>query len=43
MIPLLLLRGIFMNFSADAEGVTVEDIIQRLLETIIEPSEADYR
>jgi MoxR-like ATPase len=34
---------IFTNFNADAEAVGVEDIIQRLLETVKEPSEKDYR
>ena len=33
---------IFTNFNADAEGVTPEHIITRLLKTIPEPSEADY-
>ena len=33
---------LFTNFNADAEGVTPEKIIEKLLETIPEPSEKDY-
>ncbi|HUW55329.1 MAG TPA: MoxR family ATPase [Planctomycetota bacterium] len=33
---------LFTNFNADAEGVTPEHIIDKLLETIPEPSEQDY-
>ena len=33
---------LFTNFNADAEGVTSEDIITRLLETIKEPGEQEY-
>ncbi|MCX7046802.1 MAG: AAA family ATPase [Candidatus Sumerlaeota bacterium] len=33
---------LFTNFNADAEGITVEDIIARLLETVKEPGEKDY-
>ena len=33
---------IFTNFNADAEGLTVEDIIGRLVETVKEPAEKDY-
>ncbi|HUU42367.1 MAG TPA: MoxR family ATPase [Planctomycetota bacterium] len=33
---------LFTNFNADAEGVTPEHIIDKLLETIPEPTEADY-
>ena len=43
MVPPVLRHRIFTNFNADAEGVTAEDISQRLLKTISEPSEADYR
>jgi HD superfamily phosphohydrolase len=43
MVPPVLRHRIFTNFNADAEGVTVEDIVKRLLETVPEPSEADYR
>jgi len=35
--------GIFANFNADVQGATAEDIGRRLLETISEPTEADYR
>jgi MoxR-like ATPase len=43
MVAPVLRHRIFTNFNADAEGVTVEDIVTRLLETVPEPSEADYR
>jgi len=43
MVSPVLRHRIFTNFNADAEGVTVEDIVERLLNTIAEPSEADYR
>jgi MoxR-like ATPase len=43
MVAPVLRHRIFTNFNADAEGVTVEDIVTRLLETVTEPSEADYR
>ena len=33
---------IFTNFTADAEGVTPDRIIERLVETVIEPDAADY-
>jgi len=33
---------LFTNFNADAEGVSPEHIITKLLETIPEPTEADY-
>jgi MoxR-like ATPase len=33
---------LFTNFNADAEGVTPEHIIGKLLETVPEPSEKDY-
>ena len=34
---------IFTNFQADAEGINVDDIVSRLLETIKEPDESDYK
>jgi len=40
-IPVMRHR-IFTNFNADAEGVDAEDIINELVKTIPEPSEADY-
>jgi len=43
MVPPVLRHRIFTNFNADAEGVTVEDIVKRLLDTVSEPSESDYR
>ena len=43
MAPAVLRHRIFTNFNADAEGVTVEDVVTRLLETVAEPSESDYR
>ena len=33
---------IYTNFNADSEGITVEDIIDRLLETVEEPDEKAY-
>ena len=33
---------IFTNFNADAEGITPETIIDRLMKTIPEPTEAEY-
>ncbi len=33
---------LFTNFNADAEGITPEKVIDRLLETVREPSEKDY-
>ena len=33
---------LFTNFNADAEGVTPEKVIDKLLETVAEPSEKDY-
>ncbi len=33
---------LFTNFNADAEGVTPDDIIDKLLEVVAESSEADY-
>jgi len=32
----------FMNFNADSEGITVEEIINRLLDTVQEPDEKAY-
>ncbi|MBM3333269.1 MoxR family ATPase [Candidatus Sumerlaeota bacterium] len=43
MAPAVLRHRIFTNFNADAEGVSVEDVVGRLLETVAEPSESDYR
>jgi len=34
---------LFTNFNADAEGITPEDIIERLLKTVPEPMPEDYR
>jgi len=39
----VLRHRISTNFSADAEGLTPDAIIQQLLETVPEPSEKDYR
>ena len=33
---------LFTNFNADAEGITTEDIIERLLKTVPEPTPEDY-
>jgi MoxR-like ATPase len=40
-IPVMRHR-IFTNFNADAEGVSVEDIVNELIKTVPEPSEEDY-
>ena len=42
MLRPVLKHRIFTNFNADAEGVSTSDVIQRLIETVKEPSEADY-
>jgi len=34
---------IFTNFNADAEGITTDNIVTRLLKTVPEPSGAEYR
>ena len=34
---------IFTNFNADAEGVTPDDVVTKLMETVPEPSPQDYR
>jgi MoxR-like ATPase len=34
---------LFTNFNADAEGMTAEKIVERLLSTVPEPSPEDYR
>ncbi|MCX5672994.1 MAG: ATP-binding protein, partial [Planctomycetota bacterium] len=34
---------LFTNFTADAEGITTEKIIDRLLQTVPEPMPEDYR
>jgi len=39
----VLRHRLFTNFNADAEGVTAEDIIDRILKTIPEPMSEDYR
>jgi len=39
----VLRHRLFTNFNADAEGVTAENIIDRLLKTIPEPMPEDYR
>jgi len=41
-LPVLRHR-IFTNFNADAEGLTTDRLVHRLLETVPEPSEKDYR
>jgi len=38
----VLRHRMFTNFNADSEGVSVEDIIGRLLKTVKEPDEGDY-
>jgi MoxR-like ATPase len=41
-LPVLRHR-LFTNFNADAEGVTAEKIVERLLQTVPEPTADDYR
>jgi MoxR-like ATPase len=38
----VLRHRMFTNFNADSEGLTVEDIIDRLLKEVPEPDEAEY-
>ena len=38
----VLRHRVLMNFEAEAENVKSDDIVQRLLETVKEPSENDY-
>jgi len=38
----VLRHRIFTNFNADSEGITVEDVIDHLLETVHEPDERSY-
>jgi MoxR-like ATPase len=38
----VLRHRIFTNFNADSEGVTVEDVVDRLLESVHEPDEEAY-
>jgi len=39
----VLRHRIFTNFNADAEGIDADQIVERLLKTIPEPREEDYR
>jgi len=39
----VLRHRLFTNFNADAEGITTENIIDRLLKTVPEPMPEDYR
>jgi MoxR-like ATPase len=39
----VLRHRIYTNFAADSEGLGSMDLIKRLLDTVPEPSEADYR
>jgi MoxR-like ATPase len=43
MAPPVLRHRIFTNFNADSEGITVEQVIAKLLKSVPEPSEKDYR
>lgn len=40
--PPVLRHRIFTNFNADSEGLTVEDVIKRLLDSVQEPDENAY-
>ena len=39
----VLRHRLFTNFNADAEGITPEKIVDRLLTTVPEPRSEDYR
>jgi MoxR-like ATPase len=39
----VLRHRLFTNFNADAEGITPEKIVDRLLTTVPEPRPEDYR
>jgi MoxR-like ATPase len=43
IVPPVFRHRIFTNFNADAEGLTVEHIIAKLLDTVREPEEKDYK
>jgi MoxR-like ATPase len=43
LAPPVLRHRMFTNFNADAEGITVEEIIRRALKAVPEPSEKDYQ
>jgi len=43
MAKAVLRHRIFTNFTADAEGINADRIVDELLNTIVEPSEEDYR
>jgi hypothetical protein len=34
---------IFVNFNADAEGITSDGIVDKLLSTVKEPASAEYK
>jgi len=38
----VLRHRLFTNFNADAEGIAPDDVINKLIETVAEPTEADY-
>ena len=41
--PPVLRHRLFTNFNADAEGITPETIVERLIQTVSEPTAEDYR
>ncbi|NQU43054.1 MoxR family ATPase [bacterium] len=43
MVPPVFRHRILTNFNADAEGLTVEDVIKKLLQAIPEPTGTDYK
>jgi len=43
VLPPVFRHRLVTNFNADAEGVTVENIIEKLLDSVPEPDEKDYR
>ena len=43
MAKVVMRHRIFTNFNADAEGVDADQVVERLLKTIPEPQEQDYK
>ena len=39
----VLRHRIFTNFNADSEGISVEEVVTKLIETVKEPDEKDYK
>ncbi|MBI3269565.1 MAG: AAA family ATPase [Planctomycetes bacterium] len=41
--PIVLRHRLFTNFNADSEGITAEDVIQKILKAVPDPSEKDLK